>query len=79
MELKHVLTPWNWFKKEEEQTSQAQHSLPVTRDRQDPPDSLSLQFSKPLELITLTEIPRYGLERWRMNRTANTLCRPQFA
>lgn len=32
MELKKVLTPWNWFKKEEEQTSKTQNTLPITRD-----------------------------------------------
>lgn len=32
MELKNVLTPWNWFKKEEEQTSRSQNTLPVTRE-----------------------------------------------
>jgi len=31
MELKNVLTPWNWFKKEEEQTSKTQ-ALPITRE-----------------------------------------------
>ncbi len=30
MELKKVLTPWNWFKKEEEQTSKTQNTLPIT-------------------------------------------------
>ena len=32
MELKNILTPWNWFKKEEEQTSKTQNTLPMTRD-----------------------------------------------
>src|SRR5918994_1679113 len=32
MELKNVLTPWNWFKKEEEQTSKTQNTLPITRE-----------------------------------------------
>jgi HSP20 family protein len=32
MELKNVLTPWNWFKKEEEQTSRSQSTLPVSRE-----------------------------------------------
>ena len=32
MELKNILTPWNWFKKEEEQTSRTQNTLPITRE-----------------------------------------------
>jgi HSP20 family protein len=32
MELKKILTPWNWFKKEEEQTSGIQNTLPITRE-----------------------------------------------
>ena len=32
MELKNILTPWNWFKKEEEQTSRTQNILPITRE-----------------------------------------------
>lgn len=32
MELKNILTPWNWFKKEEEQTTGNRNTLPVTRE-----------------------------------------------
>ena len=32
MEIKNILTPWNWFKKEEEQTSRTQNTLPITRE-----------------------------------------------
>lgn len=37
MELKKFLTPWNWFKKEEEeQTARTQNTLPITREYQYP-------------------------------------------
>jgi len=32
MELKNILTPWNWFKKEEEQTPKTQSTLPISRE-----------------------------------------------
>ena len=32
MELKNILTPQNWFKKEEERTSRTQNTLPITRE-----------------------------------------------
>ena len=32
MELKNILTPWNWFKKEEEQTSRTRNTLPINRE-----------------------------------------------
>lgn len=32
MEFKKFLTPWNWFKKEEEQGQKASTTLPVSRD-----------------------------------------------
>lgn len=32
MELKNALSPWNWFKKEEEQPLRGESTLPVTRE-----------------------------------------------